>query len=103
MDLEDFLVVTGLAEEQLNEKQLLDYRQYREDFLSWSLAVGKNPMKAEGYSRETVRRTGYRTDHFTRCLEPRRTLHDEHRPRPRRRRTSTRGGGACQDELGGRR
>ena len=38
----------------LIEKQLVDYRDRRVEFLSWLLNVGKRPDKAEGYSSYTV-------------------------------------------------
>lgn len=68
MDLDSFPVVTQPSEQRLNEKQLLDYREHREAFISWLLAFGKNPKSAVGYSRATVRRTAYRTDQFNRWV-----------------------------------
>ncbi|WP_458188956.1 tyrosine-type recombinase/integrase [Haladaptatus sp. NG-WS-4] len=68
MDFDGIPVVTQKAESQLNQKQLLDYREHRQDFLGWLLAVGKHPETATGYSRATVRRTAYRTDQFNRWV-----------------------------------
>jgi len=68
MDIEGLPVVTQQSEQQLNKKQLLDYREHRESFISWLLAFGKSPKNAVGYSRSTVRRTAYRTDQFNRWL-----------------------------------
>lgn len=68
MDFDGIPVTTEASEKQLNKKQLLDYRESRGDFLSWLLAFGKNPETATGYSRETVRRTAYRTDQFNRWV-----------------------------------
>jgi site-specific recombinase XerD len=48
----------------LTEKQLVDYSDLREQFLSWLLKVGKNPEKAEGYSPYTVYSTASRTARF---------------------------------------
>ena len=48
----------------LNEKQLLDYKEQRAQFLSWLLKVGKRPVKAEGYSPYTVFSTAYRSARF---------------------------------------
>ena len=46
------------------EKQRVDYWNYRKQFLTWLLKVGKNEEKAEGYSPYTVYATGYRTAAF---------------------------------------
>jgi len=68
MDFESLPVVTQHSERRLNKKQLLDYQEQREAFISWLLAFGKNPETAAGYSRATVRRTAYRTDQFNRWV-----------------------------------
>jgi hypothetical protein len=39
----------------LNHRQLLDYRSEREDCLQWLLTYGKEPDKAEGYAKGTVK------------------------------------------------
>jgi integrase len=48
----------------LTEKQLVDYKDSRVQFLSWLLNVGKTPEKAEGYSPYTVYSSAYRTARF---------------------------------------
>jgi len=63
MDFDGIPVTT-----EASEKQLLDYRESQEDFLSWLLAYGKNPKTATGYSRATVRRTAYRTNQLNRWM-----------------------------------
>ena len=68
MNLDGVPAVTEPSEQRLNAKQLLDYREQREEFLSWLLAFGKDPMRGAGYSRATVRRTAYRTDQFNRWV-----------------------------------
>jgi site-specific recombinase XerD len=67
-NLTDYPVVTEPSLEILNSKELLDYRETREDFLAWLLAFGKEPSTATGYSRDTVVRTAYRTDQFNRWV-----------------------------------
>lgn len=52
----------------LSEKQLVDYRSQRRDFLEWLLHIGKAPDQAEGYSPYTVYETGYRTAAFDRWV-----------------------------------
>jgi site-specific recombinase XerD len=59
-------VVTEPATEYLNQKQLIDYRSEREECLSWLLAFGKNPKKADGYALGTVEPRSYRMDQFYR-------------------------------------
>lgn len=54
--------------EQLNEKEEVDYYEYRKSFLSWLLQFGKNPQKAKGYSPYTVYATGYRAAQFDRWV-----------------------------------
>lgn len=68
MDFDGIPVTTEDSRSRLNKKQLLDYKEHREDVLSWLLAFGKNPENATGYSRATVRRTAYRTDQFNRWV-----------------------------------
>jgi len=68
MDLSKIPIKTEQSSSYLSDKQLVDYEQQREAFLSWLLGVGKEPDKAVGYSRATVRRTAYRTDQFNRWV-----------------------------------
>lgn len=68
MDLTKIPVKTKQSKSFLSYKQLLDYEEQRRAFLSWLLGIGKNPTNGTGYSRATVRRTGYRTDQFNRWV-----------------------------------
>lgn len=61
-------IVPVANEEQLNEMQLVDYREHRWEFIDWLRAEGKNPEKREGYSDYTVYETGYRTARFDRWV-----------------------------------
>jgi integrase len=54
--------------EQLNEMQLVDYREHRSEFINWLLEKAKNPEKREGYSPYTVYETAYRTARFDRWV-----------------------------------
>ncbi|AGN02566.1 site-specific recombinase xerd [Salinarchaeum sp. Harcht-Bsk1] len=65
---DDVPLVTGPAEERLSDRQLVDYRNHREDFLTWLYAFGKDPESAVGYSADTVLRTAYRVDQFYRWV-----------------------------------
>lgn len=65
-DPTDYPVTTESSEDQLPEKQLMDYRTERKQFITWLLEEGKNPGKWEGYSETTVTNTAYRTDKFYR-------------------------------------
>lgn len=49
---------------ELTDKQFIDYRDTRTQFLSWLLNIGKQPDKGEGYSPYTVYSTAYRTAEF---------------------------------------
>jgi hypothetical protein len=68
MDLSEFAVVPGPTEDRLAQRQLVDYRNEREDCLEWLLAFGKDPEKAEGYATTTVESRIYRMDHFYRFV-----------------------------------
>ncbi|WP_257297448.1 site-specific integrase [Haloarchaeobius sp. FL176] len=50
----------------LNDKQLVDYREHRAEFIEWLRSKGKNPGKREGYSDYTVYETAYKTARFDR-------------------------------------
>ena len=65
---EDIPVIPEPAEEYLNPRQCQAYREYREDFIEWLWVFGKNPEKADGYSKAVVKNTAYRTDQFSRWV-----------------------------------
>mgnify|MGYP000527786784 CR=1 FL=1 len=52
----------------LSEKQLVDYKEQRIQFLSWLLNVGKKPNRAEGYAEYTVYSDSYRTARFDKWM-----------------------------------
>lgn len=54
--------------EQLNKRQLVDYREHRHAFVQWLRSVGKTPEKREGYSDYTVYETVYKTARFDRWV-----------------------------------
>ncbi|UPV73876.1 hypothetical protein M0R89_15195 [Halorussus limi] len=64
--LDDLLVVTETAKENLNPRQLKDYRTQREGCLTWLLTFGKNSDLVDDYAVETVRARAYRMDMFYR-------------------------------------
>lgn len=66
--LEGITVVTEPTEEQLNQRQLVDYRSQREQCLEWLLTFGKNPAKAVGYAHSTVKTRASRMDMFYRWV-----------------------------------
>jgi integrase len=61
-------IVPGPNEKQLNEMQIVDYREHRWEFIEWLREMGKNPEKREGYSDYTAYETGYRTARFDRWV-----------------------------------
>lgn len=65
---DELTLVPQPSEDYLNKRQLLDYRSRREDCLTWLLAVGKKPDKAEGYAFQTVDNRAYRMDMFYRWV-----------------------------------
>lgn len=66
--LDGVKIVTKPSEESLSERQYLDYRSEREQCLEWLLTFGKDPEKAEGYAKTTVRNRAYRMDQFYRWV-----------------------------------
>lgn len=66
--VESFPLVTEATLELLNQKQIVDYRGWREGVYDWLTYFGKDPKKAEGYSEYTVRDSLYRTDRFWRWV-----------------------------------
>ena len=67
-NIEDFPLTTSHSRERLTEKEYIDYRSQREEFIQWLIYLGKDPEKAEGYSRDTIDKTAYRTDQLNRWV-----------------------------------
>ena len=67
-ELDELPVVTNASKEYLNPRQLLDYRNEREDCLEWLLTFGKRPAEAEGYAVGTIKPGAYRMDRFYRFV-----------------------------------
>ena len=63
-----FPLVPEETREYLNEKQLVDYRAYREPFVQWLSVFGKDPDTVEGYATQTVKRTAYRIGKWERWV-----------------------------------
>lgn len=61
-------LVTEPSREQLNQRQIIDYREHRRNLLTWLRDVGKRPKKADGYAEDTVYNRGYRLDAFYRWV-----------------------------------
>ncbi|WP_271958880.1 tyrosine-type recombinase/integrase [Halorubrum ezzemoulense] len=61
-------LVPSKNDEQLNEKQLVDYGEHRREFIRWLREQGKHPEKREGYSDYTVYETAYKTARFDRWV-----------------------------------
>lgn len=68
MNLDEYPIVTENSESYLNQRQLLDYRAEREECLRWLLAYGKDPDKAKGYAKGTIKPRAYRMDQFYRFV-----------------------------------
>ena len=66
--IKNTVVVLEPTEDRLNERQLVDYRDFRERLIKWVLHLGKEPKKADGYVKETTRRRSYRIDQFYRWI-----------------------------------
>jgi len=67
-EVEGIVLVPEDSEQILNQRQLEDYRRFREDLVRWILNLGKDPEKAEGYAWDTARQRSYRIDKFYRWI-----------------------------------
>jgi len=66
--IDDIVVVPEKTREYLNQRQIVDYRDHREQLIKWILNIGKDPEKAEGYAHVTARQRAYRLDRFYRWV-----------------------------------
>lgn len=67
-ELGDVTVTAEATEQQLNPRELADYRDYKRQMLQWFLHFGKEPEQAEGYAEATVSQITYNIDKFYRWL-----------------------------------
>lgn len=68
MSRDSIIIVSTPTEEQLNERQQVDYRDYKKRFVQWLENEGKNPGRVEGYAPSSVQQTSYKVDQFYRWL-----------------------------------
>lgn len=54
--------------EMLNDRQRVDYRNHRRQWVKWLCNLGKNPDKAEGYAFQVAKRRAHDTDMFYRYV-----------------------------------
>ena len=66
--LHGITVLTEPTADLLNERQQIDFRTTRENCLKWLLGFGKNPEKADGYARSTLKTRAHRMDQFYRWV-----------------------------------
>lgn len=66
--LHGITVLTEPTTDLLNERQQIDFRTTRENCLQWLLAFGKDPQKADGYAKSTVKTRAHRMDQFYRWV-----------------------------------
>jgi len=66
--VDGIVLVTEDAQEFLNPKQEITYREHRRELAEWMLSLGKNPSKAEGYSHTTAKNRMNRLDIFYRFI-----------------------------------
>lgn len=68
MAVDDYKLVSEPTHEQLNDKEIIDYRTKRKQRVKWYENLGKDPVRARGYSETTVTgRLGY-IDRFARSI-----------------------------------
>ena len=66
--LHGITVLTEPTAAVLNERQQIDFRTTRENCLKWLLGFGKDPQKADGYARSTLKTRSHRMDQFYRWV-----------------------------------
>lgn len=66
--IDGIVLVTQDAQEFLNPRQEISYREHRRELAEWMLTLGKNPSKAKGYSHTTVKNRMNRLDLFYRFI-----------------------------------
>ena len=57
-------VINRPTREQLNERQLVEYKNHKQWLIDWFLHVRKDPAKAEGYACTTVSQVTQKVDEF---------------------------------------
>lgn len=66
--VDGIVVVPEASEQQLNQRQLEDYRAHRRNLIRRMRTLGKDPETAEGYAHDTTRQRSYRLDKFYRWV-----------------------------------
>lgn len=61
-------LVTDDAQDYLNPRQEIAYREHRRELAEWLLTFGKDPDKVEGYSQSTAQARMYHLDLFYRWV-----------------------------------
>ncbi|MFB1063315.1 tyrosine-type recombinase/integrase [Natrinema sp. H-ect4] len=68
LTIEDIPIVNEPTRAQLNDRQLVDYEEYKASLVRWLLRCGKDPEKVEGYAWSTVRQVAQKADKFYRWV-----------------------------------
>lgn len=64
----DVTLVSDVTLEHLNERQRVDYREFKAGLVRWLFTLGKHPERAEGYAESTVAQVTYKVDVFYRWV-----------------------------------
>ena len=65
---QEIVLVTDKSSKYLNPRQEIAYREFRRELAEWMLHLGKNPLKAQGYSETTVKNRMNKLDLFFRWV-----------------------------------
>lgn len=60
----NIVIVQKRQQKFLTDKEIVDYYEYRTQFLTYLLRMGKDPEQAKGYSPYTVKNTADRMARF---------------------------------------
>lgn len=66
--LDSLKIVSEPSQERLNQKEVIDYRSHRTNKAKWFLTLGKEPVKAHGYSPTTLKPRLSMLDRFNRFV-----------------------------------
>lgn len=64
--LQGVTLVPEDSRQYLNERQVIDYKEHRRQWIRWLFTLGKDPERGDGYAHDTVRRRACDTDVFYR-------------------------------------
>lgn len=66
--IEGISIVPSVTKEQVDDREIVDYHQHREQFINWLLTFGKDPEQVLGYRDTTAKVRAQKADQFYRWV-----------------------------------